>query len=402
MKQTNLTISPVVSVIVPVYNAEKTLRRCVDSVLAQRGVEFEIILVDDASTDKSAEICREYETLYPGKVIFHQNSKNGGASVTRNAGIKIARGEFVVGVDADDRIGITREDFEYIYENESVKNKDLIIADNYLSNMVACARKHNVDVVIPEYVEVNENGELLGPDRYWHYEQNIYIVHKKTNWDDQVADGDIRTVFHKIKFYGNCAFVMYARRIFAEYKLSYLDGVSMDEDSILAKQAVLAVGKFAKTSGSIYFYQRNKNGLCAQFERKLDDNILLEVENSAIKRLSLLEFAWWLGDPERFRIVRSHVATPRDLDSFLPSVALALFFSREDTDKNFAGRIPDQKKLEDIGFVGYECRLCIYKNDDIACGQCPENEKYLVNQIIASDKYLPKAWMDRIWPGTEH
>lgn len=92
--------NPKISVIVPVYNVEKYLRRCVDSILAQTFTDFELLLIDDGSMDKSGDICDEY-AKQDGRVrVFHQ--KNGGVSKARNVGLDSAKGEWVTFVDSDD------------------------------------------------------------------------------------------------------------------------------------------------------------------------------------------------------------------------------------------------------------------------------------------------------------
>lgn len=91
---------PLISVVVPVYNVEAYLRRCVDSILAQTYPSIEIILVNDGSTDSGLAICREYERTYHNiKVI---DKPNGGQSSARNAGLKIAEGRYIGFVDSDD------------------------------------------------------------------------------------------------------------------------------------------------------------------------------------------------------------------------------------------------------------------------------------------------------------
>lgn len=92
--------APKVSVIVPVYKAEKYLRKCVDSILAQTFRDFEVILVDDGSPDRSGEICDEYARRNSRIRVIHK--ANGGVSSARNKGIDEARGEWVTFVDADD------------------------------------------------------------------------------------------------------------------------------------------------------------------------------------------------------------------------------------------------------------------------------------------------------------
>ena len=81
---------PKISVIIPVYNAEKTLHRCIDSILAQTFSDFEVLLIDDGSKDKSGEICDEYATKYKRIKAFH--CQNGGPSKARNIGLTQSRG----------------------------------------------------------------------------------------------------------------------------------------------------------------------------------------------------------------------------------------------------------------------------------------------------------------------
>ena len=91
-----------VSVIIPVYNAEKYLHKCVDSVLNQTLDDIEIILVDDGSTDKSPSICDDFEIKFDSIRVIHK--ENGGLSSARNFGMDKANGEFIGFVDSDDYI----------------------------------------------------------------------------------------------------------------------------------------------------------------------------------------------------------------------------------------------------------------------------------------------------------
>lgn len=93
---------PEISVIIPVYKAEDTLQRCVDSVLAQSFTDFEIILVDDGSPDRCGEICGAYAARDSRISVIHKT--NGGVSSARNAGLDIARGSRVLFLDSDDSL----------------------------------------------------------------------------------------------------------------------------------------------------------------------------------------------------------------------------------------------------------------------------------------------------------
>ena len=88
------------SIILPIYNVEKYLSSCIDSVLSQFFTDYEIILVDDGSTDASPKICDEYAAEYGCIQVIHKN--NGGLSDARNVGLKAAKGEYVFFIDSDD------------------------------------------------------------------------------------------------------------------------------------------------------------------------------------------------------------------------------------------------------------------------------------------------------------
>ena len=90
------------SVIVPVYNVEKYLKKCIESILAQSFKDFELILIDDGSTDSSGKICDEYEKRDARIIVIHKT--NGGLSSARNAGLDIAKGKYIGFVDSDDWI----------------------------------------------------------------------------------------------------------------------------------------------------------------------------------------------------------------------------------------------------------------------------------------------------------
>lgn len=105
-----------ISVIVPVYNVEKYLKKCIDSVLSQSYGHFELLLIDDGSTDSSGKICDEYGHRDPRIKVVHQN--NQGLSSARNAGIDLASGEYITFIDSDDYID---SHFLDILHNNSVK-----------------------------------------------------------------------------------------------------------------------------------------------------------------------------------------------------------------------------------------------------------------------------------------
>lgn len=112
-----------ISVIVPVYNVEKYLRKCIDSILSQTYTNLEIILVDDGSVDNSGRICDEYKEKDSRIVVIHK--ENGGLSSARNAGIDMAHGEYIGFIDSDDYID--SDMYEELYKNMQDNNADLSI-----------------------------------------------------------------------------------------------------------------------------------------------------------------------------------------------------------------------------------------------------------------------------------
>jgi len=93
---------PLISIIIPIYNTEKYLKKCIDSVLSQTYDNLEIILIDDGSSDNSLSICQWYEKRYNKVKVIHQT--NMGVSLARNVGINVAKGKLISFVDSDDWI----------------------------------------------------------------------------------------------------------------------------------------------------------------------------------------------------------------------------------------------------------------------------------------------------------
>ena len=138
-------LSPKISVIVPVYKAEAYLHRCVDSLLAQIFQDYEILLIDDGSPDRSGEICDEYAKKDKRVRVFHK--ENGGVSSARNLGLDYAKGEWICFVDSDDWVShdflsidksssvvdVIEKSYRVI-QDDSTQGKSYRFADKVLSN----------------------------------------------------------------------------------------------------------------------------------------------------------------------------------------------------------------------------------------------------------------------------
>lgn len=111
------------SVIIPVYNAEATLRRCLDSIVKQPFSDYELLLINDGSVDSSDAICREYTAAYP-RIRYFQK-ENGGVSSARNLGLELAQGEHILFVDSDDYV--SADYFRCIHSAISAREPDLLL-----------------------------------------------------------------------------------------------------------------------------------------------------------------------------------------------------------------------------------------------------------------------------------
>lgn len=116
-----------ISIIVPVYNVEKYLNRCIESILNQTYKNFELILVNDGSTDKSRQICEKYQAEDNRVIVINQQNK--GVSAARNVGLEIAKGEYIAFVDSDDYI--ERDMYESLINDCKNKNSDITVCGFY-------------------------------------------------------------------------------------------------------------------------------------------------------------------------------------------------------------------------------------------------------------------------------
>jgi len=140
--------NPFYSVIIPVYNVEEYLDQCIKSVLNQTFVDYEVILVDDGSTDSCSKMCDEYEKKYSKVKTIHK--KNGGLSSARNEGIKKSKGNYILFLDSDD----------YWETQNDLLNLHLIIEKSNDADIIVFASKH-----------LYPDGKIFNDSRKWnnHY-----------------------------------------------------------------------------------------------------------------------------------------------------------------------------------------------------------------------------------------
>lgn len=248
------------SVIVPVYNVQKYLKRCLDSVLNQTYKNYEIILIDDGSTDCSGDICDQYEKKYNDVKVIHQ--ENQGLSAARNCGLEAAKGEWIVFVDSDDWIeqDMLRTISEYMKETD---------ADLYGFN----TRK------------VDENNMEAGRLLFSVENNTMYFFNEEEKFD---------FFFYKLMQYKigwEVCFKVYKKSIIEEKNLRFVSTEKIfAEDYLFTFQYMLYVDKIAFLCNIFYnYFQRN-------------DSLL----HSTVKR-SILPKLYWLGKIGYRTICREHM-----------------------------------------------------------------------------------------------
>lgn len=212
---------PAVSIIVPVYNTEQYLRQCIDSILTQIFSDFEIILVDDGSTDSSGNICDEYANKDSRVKVIHQ--KNQGQAAARNCAVSVAQGCWVTFVDSDD-----------------------IIHPQMICELYCAANKKNAKISMCGCMEAQQL-----PTEF-HSSHNPVFYEKKIN------EEFLEKLFHQNKyFYWAAGAKLIDRKILLEYPFE--KGRIYEDNAIICKWLV-AAGKCVYTEEKLYFYYINSSG----------------------------------------------------------------------------------------------------------------------------------------------
>lgn len=137
-----------VSVIVPVYNVEKYIDRCIKSLINQSFKDYEIVIVNDGSRDNSQKIIDKYVKKYPEKIVSYIK-ENGGVSSARNYGINNARGKYLTFVDSDDYV--SKDYLKLLYDKITENDNDMVFSDVYkkkndVTEVMMGLRSENIDI----------------------------------------------------------------------------------------------------------------------------------------------------------------------------------------------------------------------------------------------------------------
>lgn len=234
--------NPLISISVPVYNAEKYLRQCLDSLVNQTLKDIEIVIVNDGSTDSSEAICREYAEKDSRIVLICK--ENGGSASARQAALKAAHGQFFCACDADDWAEPTM--YEKLYQKAVETGADIVMCDYW-----------------NEY-----------PGRMRTEQKYTYDLSERTDLLDDLLNGAFpKAVWSKL----------IRREFLAKHQLTWAQGINQGEDFLMTAKMILAGATVANTGETLYHYRRDNNGA------SYTHNITLESYNQSLAIIRWVE-----------------------------------------------------------------------------------------------------------------
>lgn len=297
---------PCISIIIPVYNAEKTIKKCVESILSQTFNDWELILVDDGSTDSSGYICDYYSHKYAcgksgGGIIRVIHKSNGGVSSARQQGLDSAVGEYVIHADADD--WVENNMLECLYKKAEDEGADMVICDFWTDNKGV----------------------------------SFYRRQKPTS----LESNDVLSDLFGVGVHGSCCNKMVRRSCIERCKASFPIGVDYCEDVCFNVQLLRNNIKISYLDKAFYHYVQDDTSITRQYTVKT-----LESQINYIKFLSTIfpSDSDYIIQPKELvkkMAFRSGLLKKRTFMSLFPEVCRS-------HDKNVLSRI-----MYSLAFSGY-------------------------------------------------
>ena len=224
---------PEISVIVPVYNTGELLPRMIDSVLAQSFRDFELILINDGSSDNSGEICDQYAATDNRVRVFH--SSNQGASAARNRGIQMATGYWLTFIDSDD-----------------------YVLPEYLNSMVIIGKKYGSDLV------------MTGMERISETDPSKNVIR---NWPELSVDrADIGLLYDKeiLQYQKGPVIKLFRTEIIKKHDVKFDEKLSRGEDALFVYTYLNYCQRFSVAPGANYIYCLREGSLMSQLSARFE------------------------------------------------------------------------------------------------------------------------------------
>lgn len=240
-------MNPKISIIVPIYNVESYLANCIESILNQTFKDFELILINDGSTDKSLEICMGYKKLDSRVIVI--DKENEGVSLARNIGIKIASGDYITFVDPDDDIEA-----------------------NMYETLINISLENDADVVVCSFKFIDETINEVKTYDIW---QSKNLIVKK----EEIAKEIIPKILSFENVYGYGIFAvwnkLYKKDIFKQNNLYFDEKRSHGEDKKLNLNIIMNISRMVFINKPLYnYYIRDRKSLTKALNTNLYSNIL--------------------------------------------------------------------------------------------------------------------------------
>lgn len=256
---------PKVSIILPVFNVDKYLRKSLDSLINQTLKEIEIICVNDGSTDNSGDILDEYKKKDNRIIVIHK--RNAGTGAARNDGLKMATGECIGFVDPDD--WVKENMFERLYNLSKEKNVDIV-----MSTPGGFDEKNQVEADFPYFVDANFKKEL---------DNKIF------NWRDISPFSYPMCVWNKL----------YKKELFDKYNIDFAEGLDFEDHKVIFK-SLLTAEKIFFIREKLYVYRFNREGsiLSDNNDRLIDHIKIFDIVENILNETNTMEklrndFIWY-------------------------------------------------------------------------------------------------------------
>ena len=225
-----------ISLVIPVYNAEKYLEKCLKSVITQTLKEIEIIIVNDGSKDKSLNIINDFFKK-DKRIIIINKKNNEGVSKARNSALKIAKGEYILNIDSDDWI-----------------------EDNYCEEIYEMAINNNLDIVVTDIFVEGKKQQYL---------KDLDIKSK-----DFITSKEYLEIFFKENLLGYTWNKLMRKKLYKD--ITYPENISLFEDIIVTSKLIKNAKKIGKINKAYYHYMENQTSI----SRKLNFSKIIDTYNS--------------------------------------------------------------------------------------------------------------------------
>lgn len=234
------------SIIVPIYNCEKYLSRCIDSILDQTFTDFELILVNDGSKDDSGMICEDYAQKDSRIVVIHK--ENGGVSSARNMGLRIASGKYISFVDADDTID-----------------------KQFLSTLID--ENIDVDLIICGFTEIDSYSNVVT--------NNLYNIPSEQIFNfSEIKTHIISSTYTSSNLTNSCCNKLYKKSIIDDHNLTFVNR-KRGEDWLFNIEYLQVINSAIYHNVPLYKYHRNNTSAMSNL---LENQISLWIENRIIRQ----------------------------------------------------------------------------------------------------------------------